>query len=357
MSTKFILDRDLLAEQRIVEQVIGVVKKDPYPDQRTQHLATFVHALFQAAMEKRKDKEKKAEPKAHFGFQLPQKTIEPKQPAALKRKQLPPAPMPHRKRLEIPEPPKRTLAHLAVPEPPKVDLANLQIPETKTAPLANIIPPLESQQTLEELVPKSPDLKKIERQEYVVPSFNTPIGVVVDYDEFGKLKYSVIEPQVMQEHLAKVKELIKKDFQKNPEILDNMEFLKEHAVKAARKLNMPEPNDIMVNALKYHLKRDLLGFRRIDPLMQDLGVNAIYIDGVNKPVVIEFNGKTKMQTNIIFTDPQDLNVLLSKLARVTGNTIDDDHPVLDIIFEGFRIQAVKGVGGASSRLIIKKVAL
>ena len=50
----------------------------------------------------------------------------------------------------------------------------------------------------------------------------------------------------------------------------------------------------------------------------------------------------------------DLNALLYRIAKATGNDLSETKPILDTEFQGHKIQAVLGIGGTSSKLIIKK---
>ncbi|MEA3378432.1 MAG: hypothetical protein U9Q69_02215 [Nanoarchaeota archaeon] len=293
---KFILDRTRIEEEKIVSRILDVIKKKPYPNNTTTHLARFIHSLFQTApyvkhpklKEKAKEKKEEIEKKQHISGIFSQ---------AIK-----PLPMPPR-------------AHKFKP--------TIKLPSLKPR-----------------------------KREYVVNNFNTPVGVLVEPKD-KKFIYHVIEPVVNKKILRKVKELISDDIKKNKNLLDDDKYLREKIEKAAKKIK-ERPEE--VRKIKYYLKRDILSFRRIDIMMQDSKVEGIYVNGINKPVLVKFqNVKDKMISNVIFIVPDDLNILISKLAKITGNELSEELPILNTVFHGFRISATKGFGGASSRLMIEKV--
>jgi hypothetical protein len=343
---KFILDRTKKEQEELIAKIFEVVKKKPYPDYRTKHLARFIHALFQTAPYVKHPHLKKEDAKHK------EKVTEKEELKLPSLKPLPQAPKVHRLQPEpvMPE------TSIQQPIPSKVEEnTELKVPvlneELKVPSLGSEelkVPSLDNELVV-------PELDKPKR-EYVVMLFNTPIGIYVAPDEKTyKLTYHVIEPVIDENVLKLTKEMIKKDFKKDYKIIDNEEYLKEKVLKACKKLNITFTEDYP-RKIRYYLKRDLAGFRRIDPLLQDTNVKAIYVDGINKPVIVDFGeNEEKIETNVMFTDPEDLNVLIKKLAKLTGTELNEQKPIMNTIFQGFRIQATLGIGGTTSKLIIKKV--
>lgn len=297
MAIKFLLDRVQKEQDETMSKILELVRKKPYPDFETKHLARFTHALFDVSMKRPKKEDIKEAVK---------KVAEKKFP---RRKPLPLAPKPHKLALEP------TLVEMPKPE----------------------------------VIHEPEPLKKME---YIVNTFDTPIGIVIDSVN-NKPVYKAVEPLVNKNLVIKVKEAIEKDFKKDFKILENNEYIKKAVENACKKLKLKFEDD-MVRKVKYYLKRDLMGFKKIDVLMQDMKVDAIHVDGVNRPVTVEVEDKN-LETNIIFTDTEELNTLLMRLAKATGIELSDKNPILNTTFQEFKIQGVKGVGEASSRLNIKKV--
>lgn len=392
---KFIIDRTKKEQEDLIANILEIVKKKPYPDRETMHLASFINALFQTAPyvksvhlrpQAKKEEPKKAQP-AHqehpkeaakpMARPLPEppkphrvevkETIDAKVEKIMKEKprhfEMKPVERPKPVQLKVPELKPLKKEELKVPElKPIIKEPELKVPELKPIQEEEIkVPELKvpKQKPAEET--PQPETKNLpeedfRKREYVVSLFNTPIGVLVAADNVTyKVTYRVIEPVISEKVLNAVKEMVKKDFQKSYKILDNTDYITDKVEKACKKAGIMFTEDYP-NKIRYYLKRDLTGFRRIDPMMQDNNVLAIYVDGVNKPIIVEFKDYgEKIQSNVMFTDPHDLNVLISKIAKVTNNEISDSKPILDTMFEGFKIQATMGVGGAASKLIIKKV--
>ena len=61
-----------------------------------------------------------------------------------------------------------------------------------------------------------------------------------------------------------------------------------------------------------------------------------------------------MDTNVIYSTAQELNEHLQHLAQLAGKTIDMKNPLLDISFQGIRLQATYAEGDISSRYVITK---
>lgn len=315
--TKFIFDRAEKEARQTMEDILAVVQKKPYPDQNTTVLAGFIHALFQGGSKTKQ-----------FSTVIKAAPVMPPSSQIL-QKGLPPAPK------------------YFAPRPLPVPLIPVQMPPpvSETGLLAK-------ENTLLPQMPEAPSAV-FKRREYSINSFDNQIGVVVDKDSSGNPVYTITEPKADEGVLKLAKENIADDFEKDFKVLDNKELVSKKIEKACKKKNVAFTEDY-ANAVTYLLKRDLLGFRKVDVLMYDASVLGIFCEGLNKPVLVDLKDVGKVPTNIIFTDTVDLNALLFKIARATDNKLDDSKPILDTEFQGYKIQAVLGIGGMSSKLIIKK---
>lgn len=327
--TRFIFDRAEKETQQTVEDILAVVQKKPYPDQNTTILAGFIHALFQTGSKIKGIKapeEKEAAPVMPSSSQILQKGL-PQAPRYVAPK---PAPIP-----------------MPVPAP-VLPTTNQQL-QTQFVPQTGL---LAKENMLLPSMPEAPSAF-FKKREYSINSFDNQIGVVVENDDSGKPVYKVTEPQANEEVLKLSKEYIEDDFEKDFKALDDKDLLNKKIEKACKKKDVAFTEDY-AKAVTYLLKRDLLGFRKVDVLMYDASVLGIFCEGLNKPVLVDLKDVGKVPTNIIFTDVVDLNALLFKIARATDNKLDDSKPILDTEFQGYKIQAVLGIGGMSSKLIIKK---
>lgn len=197
---------------------------------------------------------------------------------------------------------------------------------------------------------------ELEKKEYLVRLFDTPVGIIVDKED-GRYIYRVMEPKADTSIIQKTKALIKRDFERSHMVLEDRRYMLGQITNACKKLKTHCDADVERRAT-YYLKRDILGFRRLDPLMHDMNVRGIFVDGTDKPVRIEYQGiPEKMETNITFTDPKDLNTLINRVAALTGEKLSSATPVIDVTINGFDIHATIGIGGVSSKLTIRKLDL
>jgi len=325
--TKFVFDRLEKETEQTVKDIMAVVQKKPYPDQNTTILAGFIHALFQRGSNVKQFKTEE------------QKQEMPVARTSILQKGLPPPPS-----YLSPKP-----FNPVLPMPVNVQ----PIPAPQPMPQPTIESGLLAKEnTLLPSMPEAPSAV-FKRREYSINSFDNQLGVVVDNDDTGKPVYKLTEPQINEEVLKLVKEYIESGFEKDFSILDNKDYMNKKIEKACKKKEIPFTDDYAKAAI-YLLKRDLLGFRRIDALMYDSTITGIYCEGVNKPILVELKDYGKIPTNIIFTDVIDLNALLYKIARATDSKLEEAKPIMDTMFQGYKIQAVLGIGGMSSKLIIKK---
>jgi hypothetical protein len=320
--TKFVFDRLEKETEQTIADILEVVQKKPYPDQNTTILAGFIHALFQTGSKAKQVRTE--EPKIEM----------PVGRTSILQKGLPPPP--------------------AYSSPKPINpILPMPVPAAQLIPQPSIESGLLAKEnTLLPSMPEAPSAV-FKRREYTINSFDNQLGVVVDNDDTGKPVYKLTEPQINDEVLKLVKEYIASDFEKDFTILDKKEYMDKKIEKACNKKNIPFTEDYAKAAI-YLLKRDLLGFRRIDALMYDATITAIYCEGINKPILVELKDYGKIPTNIIFTDKVDLNALLYKIARATDSKLKETNPIMDTMFQGYKIQAVLGIGGMSSKLIIKK---
>jgi len=199
-----------------------------------------------------------------------------------------------------------------------------------------------------------PAPQELEKKEYLLRVFDNPVGVVIEKED-GKYLYQVIEPHPEPKIINIAKKLIKEDFKRNHKVVEDKMYLQGQITKACKQLKLKCDHDL-VRRTTYYIKRDLLGFRRIDPLMNDINVREIHCEGINKPINVKYAGvHDKVETNIVFKNPKDLNVLIRRIAAHMGIKVTSKAPVLNQTINGFKIHATAGVSGVSSKLLIKKL--
>ncbi len=216
----------------------------------------------------------------------------------------------------------------------------------------------------------SPDEKKGLRMTYSLIPRNPRKGEMVfayadiKWDENkNDFIYNVVEPRISQWE----REVIEETKRALEERLD-VDFYKIGEVKA-KELLRQEVFDILSEykgieeqrkaVLLYYIERDIIGLGKIEPLMNDPNIEDISCDGVNIPVyVYHRNPKIgSVKTNIIFTDSDELNTFVSRMAQKCRKTINIAEPLLDATLpDGSRIQATLGtdIARKGSNFTIRK---
>lgn len=97
-----------------------------------------------------------------------------------------------------------------------------------------------------------------------------------------------------------------------------------------------------VEKLLYYLKRDFIGYERIDPIKYDINVEDISCDGYNSPVFVYHSEYEQVITNI-HHGTDELDDFVVKLAQRSGKGISKRRPQVDATLpDGSRAQLTLG---------------
>jgi len=97
-----------------------------------------------------------------------------------------------------------------------------------------------------------------------------------------------------------------------------------------------------VEKLLYYLKRDFIGYERIDPIKYDINVEDISCDGYNSPVFVYHSEYEQIITNI-HHGTDELDDFVVKLAQRSGKGISKRRPQVDATLpDGSRAQLTLG---------------
>jgi flagellar protein FlaI len=97
-----------------------------------------------------------------------------------------------------------------------------------------------------------------------------------------------------------------------------------------------------VEKLLYYLKRDFVGYGRIDPVKHDINVEDISCDGYETPVFAYHTDYEQLITNIDY-EPAELDDFVVKLAQRSGKGISKRQPQVDATLpDGSRAQLTLG---------------
>ncbi|MCU4752714.1 ATPase, T2SS/T4P/T4SS family [Halobacteria archaeon AArc-curdl1] len=121
--------------------------------------------------------------------------------------------------------------------------------------------------------------------------------------------------------------------------LDGVEARPEPAVLAEDADTLSE---YQVEKLLYQLKRNFLGYERIDPIKHDINVEDISCDGYNSPVFVYHSGYEQIISNI-YHGEDELDDFVVKLAQRSGKGISKRLPQVDATLpDGSRAQLTLG---------------
>ncbi|MDD4567610.1 MAG: type II/IV secretion system ATPase subunit [Methanoculleus chikugoensis] len=159
--------------------------------------------------------------------------------------------------------------------------------------------------------------------------------VNIEYDrEVRALLYRVVEPQ-LSEGEAHYLGLIKKAFEKmigtNADLVSaehREAYLREHFDSIITILGF-RFTDEQRERIYFHLKREYIGYGRIDTLMKDRYIEDISCNGANMDLYVQHRIYGPVQTNVRFGD-LELNNFVLKLAQISGRHISLLQPIRDI---------------------------
>lgn len=97
-----------------------------------------------------------------------------------------------------------------------------------------------------------------------------------------------------------------------------------------------------IHKILYYLKRDYLGYERLDSLMRDPNIEDVSCDGSEIPIFIYHRKYQNMKTNLTF-GPENLDSFVVKLAQQCGKNISLGEPLINSTLpDGSRLNASLG---------------
>ena len=101
----------------------------------------------------------------------------------------------------------------------------------------------------------------------------------------------------------------------------------------------------------------MVGFGPLDPLMRDLNIEDISVDGAKRPVFIYHKKHESLETNLTFPNEQKLDDAIVRLVHMSGKHVSTAFPIVDATMPGkHRLAATfrKEVSPQGSTLTIRK---
>lgn len=181
----------------------------------------------------------------------------------------------------------------------------------------------------------------------------------------NQLNYTLIEPQVTQ----KVRELINQTLEELHESLD-VNFNQLEAKESVymymdrkieeiwKELGVKLTAKEILDA-KYYIFREVIGFGKIDAILNDPNIEDISCDGYNLPIFIFHRNPVygEIPTDIVFANKDDLDSFVIKLAQKCKRTVSVAEPLMDgSLPDGSRVQITYGtdIARKGSNFTIRK---
>jgi flagellar protein FlaI len=187
------------------------------------------------------------------------------------------------------------------------------------------------------LPPADPSVDMVERY-WLVPPFSYANIFRRDSITLG---YEVVEPKVTEKELIILEEtfeqlramLIYDTARKRGELGLDLDLLR----RVIRSFD-PEIPDERVEVLIYYLRRNFLGYGKLDPLMNDDKIEDITCNGPDVPIFLYHRKYANIQTNCAFGG-EELNKFVLKLAQKADKQLSLSTPLIDAALpEGSRAQ-------------------
>jgi flagellar protein FlaI len=99
---------------------------------------------------------------------------------------------------------------------------------------------------------------------------------------------------------------------------------------------------VSLHKIWYYMKRDYVGYGKLDVLLKDPMIEDISCDGADIPIFLYHRKYTNIETNIVFEE-DELNMMILKLAQVSGKSISTGYPIMNArLPDGSRLEATLG---------------
>ena len=156
--------------------------------------------------------------------------------------------------------------------------------------------------------------------------------------------YKVIEPSLTKEDEQKLSfiwETLMKTFKMRLDEIDSKnikDYIDEQVEMVINNYNI-ELNELSKKKILYYIKRESLGYGKIDPLMKDPHIEDISCDGAGVPIFLYHRKYGSVRSNVVFYEEDELSYFVTKLAQKCNKHISIAEPMLDATMpDGSRIQ-------------------
>ncbi|MDG6996214.1 MAG: type II/IV secretion system ATPase subunit [Nitrososphaerota archaeon] len=172
---------------------------------------------------------------------------------------------------------------------------------------------------------------------------NPPFGNVAIRPMNHVTTYEVIEPSLTEEEKRKIerlKRLLLEEVKAPLTIIHGQgqveKYLDDNASRLIKDYRLEIPKE-GIEKILYYLKRDFLGYSKIDVMMRDTRIEDISCDGVGIPIYVWHRDYESIPTNVQFSSKEELASFIVRLAYKSGGQITVAQPILEgNLPEGYR---------------------
>ena len=129
--------------------------------------------------------------------------------------------------------------------------------------------------------------------------------------------------------------IIEQSLDSHENIKANPDFEKylEEVIKENERV-FSDKSTVGMEKVKYYLKKEIIGFGLIDPLMHDVNIEDISCSGVGKPIYIWHRNYDSIPTSIEFVLEETLNNFVSRIVFRAGKHVSSAFPISDLALQG-----------------------
>ncbi len=164
--------------------------------------------------------------------------------------------------------------------------------------------------------------------------------------------YHPVEPKLgpkQKEVLKFIIETLNKALSYNKVAMENLEdkkeFLKNEVESILKDYSsvLGDINEEFMKPINYFIRREFIGYGKINSIMMDAGVEDVSCDGTGIPVFVYHRDFGSIRTTIDFETDEELEGFVVSLAQRAGKSISVALPILDATLpEGHRLNATFG---------------
>ncbi len=153
---------------------------------------------------------------------------------------------------------------------------------------------------------------------------NPPFGNVAIRSQSNVTTYEVIEPTLDEDEKRKIerlKKLLLEEVRAPLSVIYGEDKIEKYLDLNTSRLIKDYKIDIKQDAhdkILYYLKRDFLGYSKIDVLMRDPRIEDISCDGVGIPIYVWHRDYESIPTNVQFPSKEELASFITRLAYKSG---------------------------------------